>query len=204
MGNNVDYIKSLTKQKKKSVTITIDEKVLDDVTMIAEELNISRNQIISDTTANFVEDYKKWQNPKYYIINSNYTYMPDGHLHMLLGNRASAWGDTKTAIDNMEPGSYVFIYLNEHGIVGAGTIESTYQVNDYCLVKYHDKFGVADEHFVKVAFDKTSLNADNTINDSSVVTAKMFKEHVSNKVLNRTKVELSTQEGEKLKKLYVG
>jgi hypothetical protein len=209
VNSNTDYIKNITKQnqRKKSVTITIDETVLDDVTKIAEELNISRNQIISDTTANFVSDYKKYNEPGYYIINSNNAYMPEGHLHMLLGNRASAWGDTKSAIDGVVPGDYLFVYMNGEGIIGAGYAETNRMINDYSLVKVKTDSGIKnevwDEHFVGVTFEKTSLNNNNEVDKTKVVTRKEFNDSVSNKVLNRTKVALSKEEGELLRTIYL-
>lgn len=65
--------------------------------------------------------------------------MPNGHLHMLLGNRASAWEDTKSAIEGIEPGDYVFIYMNEKGIIASGTVKTKYIVNDYSLVECYNK-----------------------------------------------------------------
>ena len=214
MAGNLDYIKNLKNQtqKKKSITITIDENVLDTISEIADNLEISRNQIISDIAGNFVEDYTKAENPNYYIINSNNLYMPEGHLHMLLGNRASAWGDTKSSIEGIKPGDYVFIYKNQSGIIASGSVKSNYMVNDYCLVK-HDQGGtidyeVWDEYFVSVEFDKKCLKHDDPskeykIDQSGVVAAGEYHDKVSKQPLNRTKVSLSKEEGEKLKEVFL-
>lgn len=214
MAGNLDYIKNLKSQtqKKKSITITIDENVLDTISEIADNLEISRNQIISDIAGNFVEDYTKTENPNYYIINSNNLYMPEGHLHMLLGNRASAWGDTKGLIEGIKPGDYVFIYMNKAGIIASGSVKSNYMVNDYSLVKHSQggeiNYEIWDEHFVSVDFDKKCLNFDEDsksyiINQNSVVTAGEYNDKVSKQPLNRTKVSLSKVEGEKLKEIFL-
>lgn len=215
MSGNLDYIKSLKNQsqKKKSVTITIDESVLDKISEIAEKLEISKNQIISDVSGKFVEDYIKSENPDYYIINSNNTYMPEGHLHMLLGNRVSAWGDTKSVIEGLQPGDYVFVYQNKVGIIASGTVKSNYMVNDYSLVKYNDNndnisYEIWDEYFVSVEFDKTCLKDDEVtkkkeIDTNGVVTSSELYEKVTKQPLNRTKIHLSKEEGEKLKEIFL-
>jgi len=217
MSGNLDYINNLKNQtqRKKSVTITIDENVLDKITEIADKLEISKNQIISDISGNFVEDYTKAENPSYYIINSNNTYMPEGHLHMLLGNRASAWGDPKSAIESLVPGDYVFIYMNKHGVIASGVVKSKFMINDYSLVKIinNDQGGkidydVWDEYFVNVEFDKKCIKYDDAnkgfvIDDNGVVTASEFSDKVSKQPLHRTKVFLSKNEGEKLKELFL-
>lgn len=214
MSGNLDYIKSLKNQsqKKKSVTITIDESVFDKISEIAEKLEISKNQIISDVASKFVEDYIKSENPDYYIINSNNTYMPEGHLHMLLGNRVSAWGDTKSVIEGLQPGDYVFVYQNKVGIIASGTVKSNFMVNDYCLVKYNDnnyiQHEVWDEYFVSVEFDKTCLKDDGAtktkeIDTSGVVTSSELYEKVTKQPLNRTKIYLNKEEGKKLKEIFL-
>jgi predicted RNA-binding protein with PUA-like domain len=215
MVNNYEYIKKLKNQtqKKKSITITIDEKVLDDLSEIADQLEISKNQIISDISSAFVQDFKNISQPEYYIINSNNFYMPEGHLHMLKGNRASAWGDTKSAIEALKPGDYVFIYMNEKGIVGAGTVKSNCMVNDYSLVKHYSddrkdySYDVWDEYFVNVEFDKKSLKLDEVgnylIDEQTIIKASDYREKVSSKPLNRTKIHLTSEEGNKLKELYL-
>lgn len=215
MVNNYEYIKKLKNQtqKKKSITITIDEKVLDDLSEIADQLEISKNQIISDISNAFVQDFKNISQPEYYIINSNNFYMPEGHLHMLKGNRASAWGDTKSAIEALKPGDYVFVYMNETGIVGAGTVKSNCMINDYSLVKHYSddrkdySYDVWDEFFVNVEFDKKSLKLDEDgkylIDEQNVIKASDYREKVSAKPLNRTKIHLTSEEGNKLKKLYL-
>lgn len=216
MSGNLEYIKSLKSQtqKKKSVTITIDESVLDKISDIADKLEISKNQIISDISGKFVEDYTKAENPSYYIINSNNYYMPEGHLHMLLGNKVSAWGDTKSAIEGLNPGDYVFVYMNKTGIIASGTVTSNFIVNDYSLVKHinHDQdnkieYDVWDEYFVNVEFDKKCLKYDEVskgyvIEQNEVVTASEFNDKVSKQPFNRTKLFLSKVEGEKLKELF--
>lgn len=217
MVNNYEYIKKLKNQtqKKKSITITIDENVLDHLSEIADQLEISKNQIISDISSAFVQDFENISQPEYYIINSNNTYMPEGHLHMLKGNRASAWGDTKSAIEALKPGDYVFIYMNKNGIVGAGTVKSNYMINDYSLVKCYaneDKtectYEVWDEYFINVDFDKKSLKMDEKgnylIDDQNVISISDFREKVSAKLLSRTKIHLTNEEGAKLKELYLG
>lgn len=217
MLNNYDYIKKLKSQtqKKKSITITIDENILDRLSEIADQLEVSKNQIISDLSSAFVEDFENLNNPKYYIINSNNAYMPEGHLHMLKGNRASAWGDTKTAIEALKPGDYVFIYMNEKGIVGSGTVKSNRITNDYSFVKCYDNeegteyaYDVWDEYFVNVEFDKKSLTVDEEgnylIDEQNIVRASDYREKVSAKPLNRTKINLTEEEGLKLKELYLG
>lgn len=216
MVNNYEYIKKLKNQtqKKKSITITIDEKVLDDLSEIADQLEISKNQIISDISSAFVQDFENISQPEYYIINSNNFYMPEGHLHMLKGNRASAWGDTKSAIEALKPGDYVFIYMNEKGIVGAGTVKSNCMVNDYSLVKHYSDdrkeyfYDVWDEYFVNVEFEKKSLKLDEEgkylIDEQNIIKASDYREKVSAKPLNRTKIHLTSEEGNKLKELYVG
>lgn len=214
MSGNLDYIKNLKNQtqKKKSVTITIDESVFDKISEIADKLEISKNQIISDISRKFVEDYTKSENPDYYIINSNNFYMPDGNLHMLLGNRVSAWGDTKSAIEGLKPGDYVFVYLNKTGIIASGTVTSNFMVNDYSLVKHIDNgkisYDVWDEYFVSVEFDKRCLHYDDAskehvIESSSAVTASEFNDKVSKQPFNRTKISLSKEEGEKLKEIFL-
>ncbi len=217
MVNNYEYIKKLKNQtqKKKSITITIDENVLDNLSEIADQLEISKNQIISDISSAFVQDFENISQPEYYIINSNNAYMPEGHLHMLKGNRASAWGDTKSAIEALKPGDYVFIYMNEKGIVGSGTVKSNHMINDYSLVKCYANddgteytYDVWDEYFVNVEFDKKSLNVDEEgnylIDDQNIIRASDYREKVSAKPLNRTKIHLTNEEGAKLKELYLG
>lgn len=215
MSNNLDYIQTLKNQtqKKKSITITIDEVVLDSISMIADKIGVSKNQIISDVTGNFVDDYIRSENPNYYIINSNNAYMPEGHLHMLLGNRASAWGDTKSSIEGLKPGDYVFIYMNEKGIIGSGIVKSNFIVNDYSLVKSYTTedgidFEIWDEYFVQVEYDKTCLSFDKDkgeyiINESSVIKASEYRDKISRQPLNRTKVTLGTDEGQKLKEVFL-
>ncbi|MCQ2023748.1 EVE domain-containing protein, partial [Clostridium butyricum] len=197
--------------KKKSITITIDDNVLDNLSQIADKLETSKNQIISDISAAFVQDFENISKPEYFIINSNNSYMPEGHLHMLNGNRASAWGDIKNVITTLKPGDYVFIYMNGEGIVGAGTVKSNYMVNDYSLVKCYDgdkiQYEIWDEYFVSVEFDKKSLILDDegkySIDEQNIITASDYRKEVSGKLLNRTKISLTTEEGEKLKKLYL-
>ncbi|MBV4428856.1 hypothetical protein [Clostridium tyrobutyricum] len=217
MSGNFDYIKSLKNQsqKKKSVTITIDESVFDKISEIADKLEISKNQIISDISGKFVKDYTKAENPSYYIINSNNYYMPEGHLHMLLGNKVSAWGDTKSTIEGLNPGDYVFVYMNKTGIIASGTVTSNFMVNDYSLVKHIDhaqdnkiEYDVWDEYFVNVEFDKRCLKYDEVskgyvIKQDEVVTASEFNNKVSKQPFNRTKLFLSKVEGEKLKELFL-
>ncbi|BBK76192.1 hypothetical protein [Clostridium butyricum] len=213
MVNNYEYIKKLKNQtqKKKSITITIDDNVLDNLSQIADKLETSKNQIISDISAAFVQDFENISKPEYFIINSNNSYMPEGHLHMLNGNRASAWGDIKNVITTLKPGDYVFIYMNGEGIVGAGTVKSNYMVNDYSLVKCYDgdkiQYEIWDEYFVSVEFDKKSLILDDegkySIDEQNIITASDYRKEVSGKLLNRTKISLTTEEGEKLKKLYL-
>jgi len=214
MAGNLEYIKNLKNQtqKKKSVTITIDENVLDTISEIADKLEISRNQIISDIAGNFVDDYTKAEDLNYYIINSNNLYMPEGHLHMLLGNRASAWRDTKNSIEGIKLGDYVFIYMNKSGIIASGSVKSNYMVNDYCLVKHNEggkiNYEIWDEYFVSVEFDKKCLNYNDgseeyIIDQTGVVTAGEFNEKVSKQPFNRTKMFLSKDEGEKLKDLFL-
>lgn len=216
MVNNYEYIKKLKNQtqKKKSITITIDENVLDRLSEIADQLEISKNQIISDISSAFVQDFENISQPEYYIINSNNAYMPEGHLHMLKGNRASAWGDTKSAIEALKPGDYVFIYMNEKGIVGAGTVKSNHMINDYSLVKCYGEDGIEyaynvwDEYFVSVEFDKKSLKVGEEgnylIDEQKIIRASDYREKVSAKPLNRTKIHLTKEEGAKLKELYLG
>lgn len=216
MNNNFEYIKKLKNQtqKKKSVTITIDENVLDKLTDIADNLEISKNQIITDISSAFVNDYENFNTPDYYIINSNNAYMPEGHLHMLRGNRASAWGDTKSSIEGLKPGDYVFIYMNEKGIVASGIVKSNYMVNDYSLVKCYSNedgsectYEVWDEYFVNVEYDKTALILDDdgnyVIDEGKVIKASEYRENVSAKPLGKTKIHLSRKEGLKLKELYL-
>lgn len=216
MNNNFDYIKKLKNQtqKKKSITITIDENVLDKLTNIADSLELSKNQIITDISNAFVNDYENLNTPDYYIINSNNAYMPEGHLHMLRGNRASAWGDTKNTIEGLKPGDYVFIYMNEKGVVGAGTVKSGCMVNDYSVVKCYANekgtefdYDVWDEYFVTIEYDKVSLKLNNDgnyiIDTTNTIKASEYREKVSTKPLNRTKVNLNKKEGYKLKELYL-
>lgn len=224
--SNLDYIESLKNQtqKKKSITITIDENVLDTITEIADSLEISKNQIISDISANFVSDYVKSNNPNYYIINSNNYWMPDGHLHMLLGNRVSAWGDGKSVIEGLELGDYVFVFMNGTGFVASGTVKSKFFTTDYSLVKFFDrdadkdnppvKHAIWDENFVKVEFDKKCLaeSVEMTedpaklpleIDAQKVLSASEFHSKISKKVLNRTKILLTKEEGEKFKDIFL-
>lgn len=217
MTGNLDYIKNLKNQtqKKKSITITIDENTLDKISEIADKLEISKNQIISDISSNFVNDYLKIETPNYYIVNSNNAYMPYGHLHMLLGNRASAWGDTKSAIEGLEPGDYIFIYMNEKGIIASGTVKSKYIVNDYSLFEYFTNndgtetdYDVWDEYFVHVEFDKKALKYDESnetyiIEEGKVIKASEYRDNVSNKPLGRTKLHLTKEEGDILKKIFL-
>ena len=222
--SNLDYIKNLKNQtqKKKSVTITIDEQVLDTISEIADSLEISKNQIISDISANFVADYEKSNNPNYYIINSNNYYMPEGHLHMLLGNRASAWRDAKTVIEGLVPGDYVFIFMNGTGIIASGTVKSKFMSTDYSLVKYYDRdankddppieYMIWDENYVTIDFDKKSLieademleiNQKLSIDEERVLLASEFHEKISKKPFNRTKISLTEEEGKKLKDIFL-
>lgn len=213
---NIDYIRNLKNQsqKKKSVTITIDEPVFEKLSEIADELETSRNQIISDISSRFVDDYFKAENPNYYIFNSNNTYMPEGHLHMLLGNKVSAWGDTKSTIERLVPGDYVFVYLNKVGIVGAGTVTTDYQINDYSLVRLNDeadgssRFEVWDEYSVSVSYDKKCLQESvdgqgRVIDEQKVVTATEINHQITRQPLNKTRVCLNSEEGKKLKDLFL-
>lgn len=208
MENTIDYINKIKSSRKKAITITVEEDVINELSEIAEKLDINRNQIINDTARNFIQNYNKVNDPNYYIINSNNTYMPQGHLHMLLGNRASAWGDTKQTIEGIETGDYVFIYMNEVGIVGAGMVKSNYIINDFSLVEYYAEdnetdYDVWDEYFVLVDYEYKSLKPDaKDIDENKVIKAAEFKVLISNKPLNRTKVTLKSDEGEKLRDMY--
>ena len=111
-----------------------------------------------------------------------------------------------------KPGDYVFIYMNKAGIIASGSVKSNYMVNDYSLVKHNQggtiDYEVWDEYFVSVEFDKKCLNYDDAskeyiINQSGVVTAGEYNDKVSKQPLNRTKVSLSKEDGEKLKEVFL-
>lgn len=135
--------------------------------------------------------------------------MPNGHLHMLLGNRASAWEDTKSVIEGLEPGDYIFIYMNEKGFIASGTVKTKYMINDYSLVEHYKNkeknetdYVIWDEYFVYVDYDKKCLKSDKTIDENRTVELSEYKEKVSKKLLNRTKVHLSSEEGELLREIF--
>lgn len=217
MAGNLEYIHSLKNQtqKKKSVTITIDESIFDQISDIADDLGISKNQIISDVSGKFVADYLKAENPNYYIINSNNYYMPEGHLHMLLGNRVSAWGDTKSTIEGLKPGDYVFVYMNKNGFIASGVVTSSFMINDYSLVKHIDhnnndeiKYDIWDEYFVNVKFEKKCIEYNHNTNiyevdSATVVSASEYNDKVSKQPLSKTKIFLNKIEGEKLKDIFL-
>lgn len=205
---NFDYLKKVRGGKKKPITITIDESIVERLSAVADGLELNRNGIINDTLERFLEDFERFTNPNYFIINTNLSYMKNGHLHMLLGNRASAWDDTKQVIEGIKPGDYVFIYMNEKGIVGSGSVKAKFMQNDYCLVDtYEEDSEVWEEYFVAVEYEKKSLIFDTSkqeykIDESSAIKASEFKNIIANKPLNRTKVTLKSEEGQQLRALY--
>lgn len=205
MGSNIEYLSKIKNTKKKAVTITIDETVIDELTHVAEALDVNRNQIINDLLVKFNEDYNNLNDPDYYIINTNLSFMKNGHLHMLLGNRASAWGETKHTIEGLKPGDYIFVYMNGIGIIGSGVVKSEFISNDYCRVESNENGNeVWDEYFVIVDYDRKSLKRNQTINNAKVVKNDEFKDIIGGKPLGRTKISLRREEGEELKSLYHG
>ena len=57
--SRLDYIKELRESKTKAITITIEEDLIDEIEEIAEEIGVSRNQIISHVLRKFTEDLRK-------------------------------------------------------------------------------------------------------------------------------------------------
>lgn len=192
--SRLDYIKELRESKTKAITITIEEDLIDEIEEIAEEIGVSRNQIISHVLRKFTEDFEKVRYPNYFILKADSINIDEAvnpYLNMLRGNKACAWGADRHIINELEVGDYVFILDNELGIVGAGTVvsEPNYNSHSYIditelsedgesnLVKPYDEIYVNIDYDIKFDFEIDSLEENIwSFNIFQEEVMKMFKE----------------------------
>jgi hypothetical protein len=81
-----------------------------------------------------------------YVVNTNKAYIPTAYLEMLEGNKASAYGDRKTAVDSINKDDRVFLYHSGVGITAAGRATGGMQVCAYD--------GVPDEeHYIPLKLE---------------------------------------------------
>jgi hypothetical protein len=140
--------------------------------------------------------------------------LPEGHLHMLLGNRVSVWNEPKLTIGVLKIGDNVFLYKNETGIIAFGKVISDCYATDYSPVKIYDKitsksnsgfiinFLILPEDFCIVDWERKSFK-DNSldIDDKKSVLYSDIKK-ITNKVLLKIVTPLDDTEGKELESLY--
>ncbi|TJX12995.1 hypothetical protein E9840_11235 [Tissierella creatinini] len=183
MSRKFEYIEKIKSNKTKAITISLEENLINDIEKIAEELEVSRNRIISEALEKFSEDYDKFNEPNYYLFNAtqHYTNISNAHLHMLLGNKISIWGITSAFDESeMDVGDYVFIWLDDYGIIGAGEIITEPISSNYSIVGYtgddETAFKIVEESYININYDKISLHkgqnaidTDNTLSYEVII-----------------------------------
>lgn len=94
---------------------------------------------------------------------------------MLHGNKISIWNDNSLfeEFDDLEVGDYVFIWLDDYGIIGAGEIISEKNYNNYSIVevfideeKKETEYQVVEECYINIKYDRIGLNKN--MNDSNL------------------------------------
>jgi hypothetical protein len=101
-----------------------------------------------------------------YVVNTNVAYLPTAYRAMLEGNKASAYGDRKTAVDSINKDDRVFLYHSGVGIVAVGRATGGVQVCAYD--------GIPDEeHYVPL---KLELKVDPVENPIKCLSASEINE----------------------------
>ncbi len=70
-------------------------------------------------------------NTKYFIANTNKTYMPDVWKDMLSEGKAAAYYDRKHAVCSLSKGSVVYLYQTGVGVIAKGVAKSGFLKRDF-------------------------------------------------------------------------
>lgn len=173
MNKKFEYLEKIKDNKSKAITISIDENLIKRTEEIANELEVSRNRIISEALDKLVDDYNKMTNPRYYIINAskNNLNITNLHLHMLDGNKISIFGGdinfTDEDLGDIEIGDYIFVWIEGYGIVGNGEVISGQNKSSYSIVETYRESGekgyeVVDEWYMNIKYDRKVLEEDSS------------------------------------------
>ena len=68
---------------------------------------------------------------RFFIVNTNSSYMEDAWRNMISGHKAAAYYNRKYAVTGITRGSTVFLYHNVVGIIAKGRATSSYKKADY-------------------------------------------------------------------------
>lgn len=182
MVKKFEYLEKLKSSKTKAITISIEESLIEDIENISEELQVSRNRIISEALEKFSDDYYQFENPGYYFINvsSEYTQVMNGHMHMLQGNKIAVF-EEDSMFDEIEIGDYVFIWMNGYGIIGAGEVISDINKSNYSMVEFEDTFKAVEEWYANIDYDKKAIKSEvNDIDKNKVLTYEELVDLIEN------------------------
>jgi hypothetical protein len=103
-----------------------------------------------------------------YVVNTNVAYIPTAYQQMLGENKASAYGDRKTAVDSINKDDRVFLYHSGVGIIAVGRATGGVQICAYD--------GVPDEeHFIPL---KLELKVDPVMEPGKSLSASQINQEL--------------------------
>lgn len=82
-------------------------------------------------TYNPDDDVLPEENTRFFIVNTNKTYMPDAWEDMLKTGKASAYYGRKNSVCRISKGSWVFLYHTGVGVIASGIATSDYSATAY-------------------------------------------------------------------------
>lgn len=175
--SRLDYIKDLKESKNKAITITIEENIINQVEDAAQNIGVSRNQIITESLKRFIKDYNKVQNPNYFILKSTHKDIEHPSIFMLDGNKACAWDLEQYMIRNLEIGDYVFILDIELGIVGSGTVTSEQNFSTLgTIISGTEDIDDYEEIYVNIDYDVKAKDHYDELEEESSISIMVLKE----------------------------
>ena len=86
------------------------------------------------------------ENTRFFIVNTNKTYMPDAWKDMLKTGKASAYYGRKSSVCRISNRSHVYLYHTGVGVIASGIATSGYEKTDY-------EGDENEEFFVPLKFD---------------------------------------------------